>query len=343
MKIVISSGHGKYVRGAVGYIDEVQEARRVVPKVAEYLRIRAVETTIFNDDVSHTQSENLKRIVDFHNAQQRDLDISVHFNAYKDTVEPMGCECLYISQSDLAANVVQKICAASRLKIRGAKKRTDLYFLNNTDEPAILIEVCFVDSRTDVELYNTHFDEICAAIVNAVAGSAPPKPPPVPPDDKLTELLTIDPVTIYQKNNGKYVCFESDLDICNDGSGPSHGDPSYQSETAYYSGGKGGGEFLNADVDKYIVIPPQVRSKVPPVVMGCKARLTNLITGVVEDGVTGEIGPDDMTGEAAYCLAKIINPAITHNSGDKKGNYLYELWPGIPATVDGFTYKLQPA
>jgi N-acetylmuramoyl-L-alanine amidase len=344
MKIIISSGHGKYVRGAVGYIDEVQQARRVVPKVADYLRAMGDSVTTFNDDVSHTQSDNLKRIVDFHNSQHRDLDISVHFNAYEDTTKPMGTECLYVSQNALAVEVAQRICGASGLKNRGAKKRTDLYFLNNTTRPAILIEVCFVDSREDVDLYNTHFDSICGAIAYAVAGIVtPPEPSPVPPDDMLIELLVIEPVTIYQKDDGKYVCFESDLDICNDGSGPSHGDPSYQSQTAYYSGGKDGGKYLNAEVDKYIVIPPQIREMVPPVVMGSKARLTNLITGVVSDGMTGEIGPDDMTGEAAYCLAKIINPAITHNSGDKKGNYLYELWPGIPAVVDGFTYKLQPA
>ena len=28
--IIISSGHGKYIRGASGYLDEVDEARRVV-------------------------------------------------------------------------------------------------------------------------------------------------------------------------------------------------------------------------------------------------------------------------------------------------------------------------
>ena len=32
---------------------------------------------------------------------------------------------------------------------RGAKKRTDLFFLNNTEMPAILMEVCFVDSEAD--------------------------------------------------------------------------------------------------------------------------------------------------------------------------------------------------
>ena len=38
MRVVISSGHSRFVRGAVGALDEVNEARRVVPRVAHYLR-----------------------------------------------------------------------------------------------------------------------------------------------------------------------------------------------------------------------------------------------------------------------------------------------------------------
>jgi hypothetical protein len=155
----------------------------------------------------------------------------------------------------------------------------------------------------------------------------------------LKPLITIGTVTIYATAKGDYVCFVSDLDVCNDGTGPSYGDPSYQSQTAYYNGGK----FLNAQKDKYIVIPPQVRSLVDPVVMGCQARATNVTTMVSSDAVTGEIGPDDKTGEAAYCLAKILNPKITHNSGDETQVYFYELWPGKAAVVNGKTYKLEPA
>jgi hypothetical protein len=152
-------------------------------------------------------------------------------------------------------------------------------------------------------------------------------------------LLTIENVDILTAFDGRYVLFVSDLDICNDGSGPAHGDPSHQSETAYYNNGK----FLNADKDRYIVIPPQVRSGVDPVVMGCQARLTNLLTGKSFAAVTGEIGPDYKTGETAYCLAKMINHSITHNSGDHHRIYLYELWPGISATVGKKKYALEPA
>lgn len=155
----------------------------------------------------------------------------------------------------------------------------------------------------------------------------------------MEPLVVVEKVLIASAFDGHYVAFIADLDICNDGSGSSHGDPSYQSETAYYNNGK----FLNADKDKYIVIPPQVRKLVGPAVMGCQARMTNLSNGLWSPAVCGEIGPDDKTGEAAYCLAKELNSRITHNIGDGRRIYLYELWPGIPAVVEGEVYKLEPA
>jgi hypothetical protein len=159
------------------------------------------------------------------------------------------------------------------------------------------------------------------------------------PTDELTVFLTIGNVKIYANLDKSYVCFTSNLDICNDGSGPAYGDPHHQSQTAYYNNGK----FLNADTDKYIVVPPQLRKQLPGIVMGCQAKLTNTASGALSDAVVGDIGPDDKTGEAAYCLAKLCNPSITHNTGDLDLIYFYELWPGIPATVNGKTYKLEPA
>jgi N-acetylmuramoyl-L-alanine amidase len=164
MKIVISSGHGLKIRGASDIIDEVDEARKVVPAVAGNLRKLGYQVMEFHDDVSTSQNENLHRIVDFHNAQSRDLDVSVHFNAYVPTAVGRGTEVLYLTQEDLAKRVVDAISNSSGLINRGPKKRTDLYFLNNTSQPAILIETCFVDSQCDVDLYHKYFDSICLAI-----------------------------------------------------------------------------------------------------------------------------------------------------------------------------------
>lgn len=186
--VVISSGHGKHVRGASGILDEVDEARRVVEDVATKLRARGVDVTTFHDDVSTEQSENLNRIVDFHNDHDRELDISVHFNAYEQVEKPMGTEVLYITQHTLAGQMSAAIAEAGELIDRGGKERTDLFFLNNTDEPAILIETCFVDSSADAQLYREYFDDICTAIADMLGGEQerpdrperPPRPSPVP-------------------------------------------------------------------------------------------------------------------------------------------------------------------
>jgi peptidoglycan hydrolase-like protein with peptidoglycan-binding domain len=178
MRVVISSGHGKYVRGASGYIDEVDEARKVVDRVAGVLRSMGADTTIYHDNVSTSQNENLNRIVDFHNSKTRDLDVSVHFNAYETTSKAMGSEVLYVSQATLARQVVDGICAAAPFINRGPKRRTDLFFLNNTEAPSILIETCFVDSKADVDIYRAQFGDICGAIAETILGEAAVEAPP---------------------------------------------------------------------------------------------------------------------------------------------------------------------
>jgi N-acetylmuramoyl-L-alanine amidase len=193
MNIVISSGHGKYIRGASGYLDEVDEARKVVDQVAKLLKSAGIGVKTFHDNTSTTQSQNLNTIVAYHNAQIRDLDISVHFNAYQTTNKPMGCEVLYVTQSSLADDVSYAIAQAGKFIDRGPKKRTDLAFLNGTHEPSILIETCFVDSLTDENLYHQYFDEICVAIASSISGEAvePTPPEPEPPEPVPPETPTI--------------------------------------------------------------------------------------------------------------------------------------------------------
>ena len=187
--VVISSGHGLYVRGASGILDEVNEARIVVEMIGDMLTWRGVNVKTFHDDESQSQNENLNRIVDYHNSQDRELDISVHFNAYVETASPMGVEVLYVSQYSLAAEMSEAIAEAGGFIDRGAKKRSDLFFLNSTDMPAILLEVCFVDSETDATQYEQYLTKICDAIAYVLSGiqgegqpERPPRPERPPPE-----------------------------------------------------------------------------------------------------------------------------------------------------------------
>ncbi|MDQ0228401.1 N-acetylmuramoyl-L-alanine amidase [Metabacillus niabensis] len=172
MDLVITSGHGLYVRGASSYIDEVNEARKIVSQVTKCLKECGCNVSEYHDNTSKTQKENINRIVTFHNSKERDLDVSVHLNAASKTDDPRGVEVLYVSESGraIAEKVSAAIAKASGLKNRGAKKRTNLGFLNGTKKTAILIEVCFVDSKADVDIYNEKFNEICVAIAESISG-----------------------------------------------------------------------------------------------------------------------------------------------------------------------------
>ena len=169
-RITISSGHGLFVRGASGILDEVDEARLVVETIANKLMHCGIDVVTYHDDVSESQNENLNRIVDWHNGIACDVALSIHFNAFEQVEGPMGTEVLYLSQATLAGALSAAIADAGLFIDRGPKKRTDLAFLNGCDMPAVLLEICFVDSETDAKLYRENFDLICESIVNVLSG-----------------------------------------------------------------------------------------------------------------------------------------------------------------------------
>jgi N-acetylmuramoyl-L-alanine amidase len=151
-------------------LDEVDESRRVVAKVADYLRNAHIKVSTFNDDVSRSVAANLNAIIGWHNSQKRDLDVSIHFNDSGGgrTSRPIGTETLFVSQQALARHVSAAITYASGLIDRGPKKRTNLAFLNRSKKPALLLEICFVNSQADADLYRKNVDAIAKAIAGAL-------------------------------------------------------------------------------------------------------------------------------------------------------------------------------
>src|SRR5580765_9063434 len=134
MRVALSSGHGLYVRGACGILDEVDEARRVVNRVAEELQSRGADVMVFHDNSSRSQNENLNAIVNFHNAQERDVDISCHFNAFEQREGPVGTEVWYVTQEALASEMSAAIASCGFIN-RGAKRRMFLFYLATTEKP----------------------------------------------------------------------------------------------------------------------------------------------------------------------------------------------------------------
>jgi N-acetylmuramoyl-L-alanine amidase len=176
MKIAISVGHGKHVRGAShpDGLDEVDEAIRVVGKVEKFLKAGGHEVHSFFDTVSTSQDENLHRIAKWHNSIAINddwINCFAHLNAYTWTDGMRGCEVLYYSAQDLASEASAAMSRTLGLPNRGAHKRTDLYVLSKTIAPGILLECCFVDAAGDVANWQdeNRFDACCEAIANVLA------------------------------------------------------------------------------------------------------------------------------------------------------------------------------
>ena len=147
----------------------MDEARIVTERLADALTDRGVDVTTFHDDSSKTQSENLWTITDFHNEQERELDISVHFNAFEQRDAPVGTEVWYVTQSDLAKRLSAAMATVGFID-RGAKYTDGLHFLNQTTMPSVLLEICFVDSSADCDIYKENLNAIIEALAGELAG-----------------------------------------------------------------------------------------------------------------------------------------------------------------------------
>ena len=167
-KYNVHGGHNKKVPGASGYLDEVTEDRKVKDSVIKYLKAAGHTVYDCTDDAGTTQPKNLANIVAKCNAHTVDLDISIHLNAGGGT----GCEVYYTSSKGktYAGKVSAAVASALGIKDRGAKESDTLYVLNHTTAPAILVECCFVDNKTDKAAWDV--DKCAKAIVEAVIGKA---------------------------------------------------------------------------------------------------------------------------------------------------------------------------
>jgi len=85
---------------------------------------------------------------DIANDWEADYFVSVHLNCNGSTVA--GIETLYKSSAgkELAGPVQKEMIAATGDTDRGLKYRDDLYVLDGTNMPAILVEVGFISNPT---------------------------------------------------------------------------------------------------------------------------------------------------------------------------------------------------
>ena len=170
MRIGINCGHtvsGTKGCGAVGYIDESMETRRVGIKVERLLSAEGHNVYDCTDDYSSSVNENLKKIVSMANKQPLDLFVSIHFNSGGGR----GTEVFtYGGEKHAEAVNICNALSALGFRNRGVKDGGNLYVVRHTNAKAILVEVCFVDTD-DAELYKKiGADKVAQVICAAITG-----------------------------------------------------------------------------------------------------------------------------------------------------------------------------
>lgn len=165
--LTISAGHFGPATGASGIIDEGSEVIEVVTAIQTHFQASTIAPQFIIDRYSKNQAQNLRYLIAAHNKTNRVLDVSIHFNAIRGIREAgIGTEVLYVNPKlkEFAATMSAVIAKAGGFKDRGAKHRTNLAWLNGTTKPAILIEICFVNSKTDVQCYQKNKAQIIEVI-----------------------------------------------------------------------------------------------------------------------------------------------------------------------------------
>lgn len=170
MKIAIAGGHSAAARGASGYIDEYEKDRAYVAKLVPALEA-AGHTVVDCSNEARTVNEELYAEVSKANESDADYFLAVHFNAGGGT----GTECWYYSGNEagyeLADTMSANVAGALGLRNRGAKSTTSLYVIRRTNMPAVLLEVCFVDTYQDAQAWwDTPWEALIAAVVKAFDG-----------------------------------------------------------------------------------------------------------------------------------------------------------------------------
>lgn len=161
MRIGIDMGHATSgAVGAVGILTEHVENRKIGNELIRILKEKGHTVVNCSCDTASNSDSQLSAIVKKANAQTLDLFCSIHLNAGgghgTETYVYPGCD------KTIAKRVNDKIVASCGFRNRGVKE-ANFYVLRNTVAPALLTEVCFVDSQEDAGKINT------AAVAKAIA------------------------------------------------------------------------------------------------------------------------------------------------------------------------------
>ena len=168
--LAIDIGHNvPYDTGAVGIRKEDDLNRLVGNALISKLRGRGIKVVNCTPNTAKSLNDSLYQRVITANNCGATLFVSIHHNACPGGY---GAEVLCIKDNYKGGITIKlgeailKELAALGLRNRGIKDRRDLYVINNTSMPALLVECAFVDSSSDMANYNP--EKTAAAIYKGI-------------------------------------------------------------------------------------------------------------------------------------------------------------------------------
>lgn len=202
--VILDAGHGGNDPGAVKYGQEHEYALSIVKEVAKRLpsSIRAVLTRNSKNALDDVKARDLKARCAVSDKFDADLFVSIHLNAGNGT----GYETLVYSSTAQDKTVhaeIKKVLDKYKVRDRGIKVRDDVYVLKGTKAKALLLEICFIDNKSDMALLDnqTYFHELCQAIADGIAKAVGVSP-------KTTKAATITPGR-YRVYTGQFTSLEA--------------------------------------------------------------------------------------------------------------------------------------
>lgn len=167
--IVLDAGHGGANPGAVYQgRQEKDDALSLTLAIGRILEDRGV-------DVYYTRTTDI-----YESPQQKaqegnqvgaDYFVSIHRNSSPYPNQYSGIESLvynrYGAAAQMAYNINQQLEAVGFLN-QGVNERTNLVVLNRTQMPAVLVEVGFINTDADNQLFDARFYDIAQAIADGI-------------------------------------------------------------------------------------------------------------------------------------------------------------------------------
>lgn len=171
-KIVLDAGHGGEDPGAVSMgRQEKDDNLRLTLAVGEILKENGMDVVYTRTtDVYQTPFQKAQ----IANEEMADYFISFHRNSSPVPNQYNGVETLVYDKSGIKLEMAENINGALEevgFQNLGVKARPGLVVLRRTKMPALLVEVGFINSTIDNQLFDDKFQEIAQAIAYAVLGT----------------------------------------------------------------------------------------------------------------------------------------------------------------------------